>query len=98
MQPPTAPKAVFNEAIGLINAGELGAAEARCREALGRYPRDINMQALLGALLVKMDRRDGSGGDAARGRRGRPVFREACRGPGLPAAPVRPPRGRAAIP
>ena len=58
MHSPTAPKAVFNEAIGLINAGDLGAAEARCREALGRYPGDINMQALLGALLVKMDRRD----------------------------------------
>ena len=58
MHPPTAPKAVFNEAIRLINAGELGAAEARCRDALVKYPRDVNMQALLGALLVKMDRRD----------------------------------------
>ena len=57
MQPTAAPKAVFNEAIALINAGELGAAEARCRAALERYPRDVNMQALLGALLVKMDRR-----------------------------------------
>ena len=58
MHPPTAPKAVFNEAIGLIDAGDLGAAEARCREALAKYPRDVNMQALLGALLVKMDRRE----------------------------------------
>ena len=57
MRPSTAPKAVFNEAIGLINAGELGAAEARCRAALAQYPGDINMQALLGALLVKLDRR-----------------------------------------
>jgi tetratricopeptide (TPR) repeat protein len=53
-----APRAVFNEAIGLINAGELGAAEARCRIALEKYPADVNMQALLGALLVKMERRE----------------------------------------
>ena len=58
MHPSTAPKAIFNEAIRLINAGELGAAEARCRDALVKYPRDVNMQALLGALLVKMDRRE----------------------------------------
>jgi tetratricopeptide (TPR) repeat protein len=56
MQPFLAPKDVFDQAIALIQAGELGAAEARCRAALDRYPRDINMQALLGALLVKMDR------------------------------------------
>ncbi len=53
-----APKAVFNEAIGLINAGELVAAEARCRAALAQFPRDVNIQALLGALLVKADRRE----------------------------------------
>ena len=58
MHPSSAPKAAFNEAIGLISAGELGAAEARCREVLGRYPGDVNMRALLGALLVKMDRRE----------------------------------------
>jgi tetratricopeptide (TPR) repeat protein len=54
---PVAPKSVFNEAIGLITAGDLAAAESRCRAALARYPGDINMQALLGALLVKLDRR-----------------------------------------
>ncbi len=53
-----APKALFNEAIGLIQAGQLGDAEARCRAALARHPRDVNMQALLGALLVKMERRE----------------------------------------
>jgi tetratricopeptide (TPR) repeat protein len=57
VRPPTAPKAVFTEALGLIEEGRLGAAEARCRAALSEYPRDVNMQALLGALLVKMDRR-----------------------------------------
>ena len=57
MHPPTAPKAVFNETISLIKEGQLGTAEARCRAALERYPRDVNMLGLLGALLVKMDRR-----------------------------------------
>jgi tetratricopeptide (TPR) repeat protein len=51
-----APKSVFDEAIGLINSGDLAAAEARCRSALETYPRDVNMLALLGALLVKLDR------------------------------------------
>jgi tetratricopeptide (TPR) repeat protein len=55
---PVAPKSVFHEAIGLISAGELGAAEARCRAALERYPGDINMLALFGALLVKLNRRE----------------------------------------
>jgi len=58
MLPQEAPKSVFNEAIGLITAGRLDAAEARCRAALKHYPRDVNMQALLGALLVKLDRRE----------------------------------------
>jgi tetratricopeptide (TPR) repeat protein len=57
MQATAAPKALFDEAIDLINAGELGAAESCCRDALDRHPGDVNMQALLGALLVKMDRR-----------------------------------------
>ena len=51
-----APKSLFNETLGLIQAGRLADAEARCRGAVARYPRDVNMQALLGALLVKMDR------------------------------------------
>jgi tetratricopeptide (TPR) repeat protein len=57
MHATAAPRALFNEALGLINAGELGAAEACCRRALDRHPGDVNMQALLGALLVKMDRK-----------------------------------------
>ena len=60
MQSPTrpqlAPKAIFDETIALIGSGDLSAAEARCRSALGKYPRDVNMMALLGALLVKLDR------------------------------------------
>jgi tetratricopeptide (TPR) repeat protein len=53
-----APKAVFDETIALINAGDLAAAEARCRATLDRHPRDVNLQALLGALLVKLNRTD----------------------------------------
>jgi tetratricopeptide (TPR) repeat protein len=58
MQPNTAPKGLFNEIIGLINSGEPGAAETRCRAAMERYPRDVNILGLLGALLVKLDRRE----------------------------------------
>jgi tetratricopeptide (TPR) repeat protein len=56
MQSLLAPKAVFEETIALINAGDLAAAEARCRGALDAYPRDVNMRALLGALLIKLNR------------------------------------------
>jgi tetratricopeptide (TPR) repeat protein len=58
VQPELAPKSLFDQAIGLINAGDLGAAEARCRRAIERYPQDVNMRALLGAILVKMERPD----------------------------------------
>jgi tetratricopeptide (TPR) repeat protein len=57
MQATATPRALFNEVLGLINAGELSVAETRCREALQRYPGDVNMKALLGALLVKLDHR-----------------------------------------
>ncbi len=56
MQSSAAPRSLFNEAIGLINAGQLAAAEASCRAALARHPGDVNMQALLGAVLVKLER------------------------------------------
>ena len=50
-----APKAHFDESIALIEAGDLAAAEARIRSRLADYPRDVNLQALLGALLVKQE-------------------------------------------
>ena len=56
MQPLLAPKAVFDQAIALIGSGDLVGAEARCRAALAEYPRDVNMLALLGALLIKLER------------------------------------------
>ena len=51
-----APKAVFDEALELINAGNPRSAEAVCREAVERNPKDVNMLGLLGAVLVKMRR------------------------------------------
>ncbi len=56
MQPAGAPRAHFNEALALIQAGRLADAEALCRAALAGHPGDVNMQALLGALLVKLER------------------------------------------
>ena len=56
MRPLLAPKSLFDESIALINAGNLAAAEDCCRSTLRNYPRDVNMLALLGALLVKMNR------------------------------------------
>jgi len=53
-----APKGLFDQAIAQINAGDLRGAEMRCRAALVDYPRDINMLALLGALLIKLERAD----------------------------------------
>ncbi len=53
----TALRALFDEALRLIAGGQLAEAEARCREALAEHPGDVNMQALLGALFVKLDRR-----------------------------------------
>ena len=53
-----APKAVFDEALELINAGNPRAAERVCREAVERNPKDVNMLGMLGAVLVKMRRLD----------------------------------------
>ncbi len=46
-------RATLNEAIDLINAGERGKAEAICRDAIARNPKDVNITALLGATLLK---------------------------------------------
>src|SRR5687768_12909317 len=58
MRPLHAPKAHFDESIALIESGDLAAAERRIRSRLADYPRDGNLQALLGALLVKRNRLD----------------------------------------
>src|SRR4249919_270928 len=55
---PFAPRAVFDEAIALISSGEISAAELHCRRALEANPRDVNLLALLGAVLIKLERPD----------------------------------------
>ena len=79
MQPVGAPKALFNEALGLIQAGRLADAEACCRTALTEHPGDVNMQALLGALLVKLDRRVEAEAILRKRHRRRAVVRKAAR-------------------
>ena len=54
--PLLAPKSDSDAAIALINAGDLVGAETRIRARLADYPRDVNLQALLGALLIKLNR------------------------------------------
>jgi Flp pilus assembly protein TadD len=46
----------FDEIIALIGAGESARAETMCRGAIARDPRDVNMIALLGAILAKVRR------------------------------------------
>ena len=50
---PLSPRAAFNQAIELVNSGRVAAAAAFCRDALRRAPGDVNMTALLGAVLLK---------------------------------------------
>lgn len=47
------PRAAFNKAIHLINSGQMSEAVGICRDALQRDPRNVNMTALLGAVLLK---------------------------------------------
>jgi predicted Zn-dependent protease len=56
MRPLHAPKAHFDESIALIDSGDLITAEARIRSRIDEYPRDVNLHALLGALLIKRSR------------------------------------------
>ena len=46
-------RAAFNKVMGLINAGRMNAAAAACRETLEQNQDDVNMTALLGAILLK---------------------------------------------
>lgn len=48
----------FEEVIALVNAGDTGGAEALCRGSIARDPRDVNMVALLGAVLAKVRKFD----------------------------------------
>lgn len=46
-------QAIFNEAIQLVNTGQIGGAMELCRNALLQSPNDVSITALLGALLLK---------------------------------------------
>ncbi len=48
------PQAAFNKVIDLINSGRVAAAAALCRDAVEQDPQDVNMTALLGAILLKL--------------------------------------------
>jgi len=45
-------KALFNEAINLINGGDLSSASEVCRKAIAANPEDVSLTALLGAVLL----------------------------------------------
>ncbi len=47
------PDAQFKKVIQLIAEDDLAQAESECRKALGLDTHDINMAALLGAILLK---------------------------------------------
>lgn len=42
--------------LGLISSGQIEQAELRCRSALEKTPEDVNILALLGAILLKLKR------------------------------------------
>ena len=46
-------KAALVDAITRVNAGRIGEAMERCRDAVQANPNDVNMTALLGAILLK---------------------------------------------
>jgi tetratricopeptide (TPR) repeat protein len=48
-----AAKSALNEAVALINAGQIDKAEAICRSGIARNSDDVNMVALLGAIQLK---------------------------------------------
>ena len=48
-----ASRSALNEAVALINSGQIDKAEGICRSAVEGNPEDINMVALLGATLLK---------------------------------------------
>ena len=46
-------RATLSEAVELINLGRADEAELICRESVEKYPNDVSIAALLGAILVK---------------------------------------------
>jgi tetratricopeptide (TPR) repeat protein len=54
----SATRAVFEEIIELINSGEMQSAINLCEESLERFPRDVNILGLLGAIYLKQNRHE----------------------------------------
>jgi tetratricopeptide (TPR) repeat protein len=52
------PKGRFNEIMELIERGDNGHAEGLCRALLQKYPNDVNVLGLHGAVLIKLKRLD----------------------------------------
>lgn len=51
-------RAKFNKVLSLIDQGQLTLAEGQCRQAIKDNSKDVNMLALLGAILLKGHKRD----------------------------------------
>src|SRR3970040_2437441 len=52
----TSPRGRFNEIMDLVERGEYAHAEGLCRALLQKYPGDVNVLGLRGAVLVKLNR------------------------------------------
>lgn len=53
---PSQPSPLFNEVLRRIGTGDLAGAESLCRDSLARAGNDVNITALLGAVLVRAGR------------------------------------------
>ncbi|HZD53913.1 MAG TPA: sulfotransferase [Woeseiaceae bacterium] len=49
-------KGRFDEVLELVDRGEYAHAEGLCRALLQKYPRDVNLVGLRGAVLIKLER------------------------------------------
>ena len=54
----SSPKGRFDEVLELVSRGEFGHAESLCRALLQKYPSDVNVLGLRGAVLIKLNRLD----------------------------------------
>jgi tetratricopeptide (TPR) repeat protein len=52
----SSPKGRFDEVLELVSRGEFGHAESLCRALLQKYPTDVNVLGLRGAVLIKLNR------------------------------------------
>ncbi|HEX2138242.1 MAG TPA: sulfotransferase [Woeseiaceae bacterium] len=58
MPPLSTSKGRFGEVVELVSRGEFEHAEGLCRALLQKFPRDVNIVAMRGAVLVKLNRFD----------------------------------------